>query len=332
MPYNPGISYRGDQYIAQGISSLGQNVGQSIFKIKEDLDKAKEDKAADDILFGLAQQQNMLNPEEQARYLSGDTKERNGIIAGTLRKFALNFQQQQLESLQEQRAANADYRRMQMQMFPLQQQSLIDERKQRMALAGEREDELFRKKAATTWTPTKEDEARAAAAGHAYTYDPVKGYQITPITGGGDAETIPFTDASGKVTKVSVRSGLGQNLLAQTNPELSLQATEGLTRHELFNKDIHEAGNVDATGKFTPDKNGTHIRIGGETIMTRPKFNFYKKRLEAAGQTPDAATPAPAAAPTSAAAAAAPKVGEVKGGYKFKGGNPADPKNWEKVS
>jgi hypothetical protein len=27
----------------------------------------------------------------------------------------------------------------------------------------------------------------------------------------------------------------------------------------------------------------------------------------------------------------APKVDEVRGGYKFKGGNPADQKNWEKV-
>jgi len=26
----------------------------------------------------------------------------------------------------------------------------------------------------------------------------------------------------------------------------------------------------------------------------------------------------------------APKVGTVKGGYVFKGGNPADPKNWKK--
>ena len=34
---------------------------------------------------------------------------------------------------------------------------------------------------------------------------------------------------------------------------------------------------------------------------------------------------APEAAPTGK-----PKIGEVQDGYMFKGGNPADPKNWEK--
>jgi hypothetical protein len=33
----------------------------------------------------------------------------------------------------------------------------------------------------------------------------------------------------------------------------------------------------------------------------------------------------------SAPASAAPKVGLVQDGYRFKGGNPADPKSWEKI-
>jgi hypothetical protein len=36
------------------------------------------------------------------------------------------------------------------------------------------------------------------------------------------------------------------------------------------------------------------------------------------------------ATPATAAPQTGPKVGTVEGGYKFKGGNPADPKNWEK--
>lgn len=38
-----------------------------------------------------------------------------------------------------------------------------------------------------------------------------------------------------------------------------------------------------------------------------------------------------AAAPAAAAAGVAPQAGVVEDGYRFKGGNPADPKNWEKV-
>jgi hypothetical protein len=42
-----------------------------------------------------------------------------------------------------------------------------------------------------------------------------------------------------------------------------------------------------------------------------------------------APTPAPTAAPGGATAP--PKIGDVVQGYKFKGGDPADPKNWEQV-
>ena len=46
---------------------------------------------------------------------------------------------------------------------------------------------------------------------------------------------------------------------------------------------------------------------------------------------PPAAAKTAAAKPEQPAKAAAPKAGAVQGGYRFKGGNPADKNNWEKV-
>jgi hypothetical protein len=37
-------------------------------------------------------------------------------------------------------------------------------------------------------------------------------------------------------------------------------------------------------------------------------------------------------APPAAARPAAPQPGEIRDGYRFKGGNPADPNNWAEVS
>ena len=45
---------------------------------------------------------------------------------------------------------------------------------------------------------------------------------------------------------------------------------------------------------------------------------------------PTPAAPTPAAPTPAAPALAAPKVGTIQQGYRFKGGNPADQKNWEK--
>jgi hypothetical protein len=45
----------------------------------------------------------------------------------------------------------------------------------------------------------------------------------------------------------------------------------------------------------------------------------------------DRTTPAAPTAPAAPAAPKPPAVGTVQDGYRFKGGNPADQKNWEKV-
>lgn len=42
--------------------------------------------------------------------------------------------------------------------------------------------------------------------------------------------------------------------------------------------------------------------------------------------------PAKGAAPAAAPKAAVPQAGEIRDGYRFKGGNPADQKNWEQIS
>lgn len=47
MPYNPGIEYRGDQYLFRGISSLGEGVGAAIAKYRQN----KEESQAADAAF-----------------------------------------------------------------------------------------------------------------------------------------------------------------------------------------------------------------------------------------------------------------------------------------
>ena len=99
-----------------------------------------------------------------------------------------------------------------------------------------------------------------------------------------------------------------------------------------FGADIIDGVNKFLTGKPTDVKIDDVLR--GVKALEENIANQYEKGRQKAKtvlsegnvnqQTQDALLPAPYVMPK-----AAPKVGEVRGGYRFKGGNPADQKNWE---
>ena len=75
----------------------------------------------------------------------------------------------------------------------------------------------------------------------------------------------------------------------------------------------------EAPNRFTVVPGGQEIDPTTSMVVTRPARVFNNQ----SGQFVDQ--------PAGQAAPAAPRVGEVRGGYRFKGGNPADQASWEKV-
>lgn len=75
----------------------------------------------------------------------------------------------------------------------------------------------------------------------------------------------------------------------------------------------------ESPNRFTVVPGGQEIDPTTNMAVTRPARVFNNQ----SGQFVDQ--------PAGQAAPAAPRSGEVRGGYRFKGGNPADQASWEKV-
>ena len=182
--------------------------------------------------------------------------------------------------------------------------------------------------------------------------------KIDPSTGEDDPNVKPsFLHPSPKGGRGGARGGSGGGGVAGEKPLTPAQKrnTEGQV-YSLYNKEQSAWRKRHEYGEAAQAEVGTEIidpRTGAGRVVTEALKKQWKDLMEDAGKqakdyqaervfkqrqlgveqpapsqpTAEATTPQ---APVSSVPAP-PKAGEVRKGYRFKGGNPADRSNWEKV-
>ncbi|SRR5581483_1888312 len=110
MPFNAGGQvYVGGSYLAQGLGALGQGLAAGIEKAQQ----AEQDEAADNLIMSHALQTGQITPDQYAQFKGMSRTQKNGIVAGLARTFAMDMQQKQMQALEEQRLAQAQLRQQQ---------------------------------------------------------------------------------------------------------------------------------------------------------------------------------------------------------------------------
>ncbi len=103
--YNPGIQYRGDQYLYQGISGAGEALGAGVQdylrrqqEAKQEMELQERQDIQNRIILQHAEENQLITPEQLKEFQFGNAKQRDGIASGLsatiATKFALGQQQQ----------------------------------------------------------------------------------------------------------------------------------------------------------------------------------------------------------------------------------------------
>lgn len=152
-----------------------------------------------------------------------------------------------------------------------------------------------------------------------------------PVIGSIPEAVRKFTHPQSIATQEGVASVVQQSLRQILGGQFAMLEGIQLVKR-AYNPDMPEAENARRVGNLLTqikdaarakqeavdyfEKNGTLTGFKGK-IPTISDFD------------PERASPKPQAA---SAQPAQPKIDEVRNGYRFRGGNPADPKNWQKVN
>lgn len=122
------------------------------------------------------------------------------------------------------------------------------------------------------------------------------------------------------------------SVVRESELTMAMQTTGGLQKLENY-------ANKLVTGGLLNDKQREEFRALANDFYNSAGEQYNSKRNEYAqiAQRNDinvedvAGKPVTLKQATKAAPVASPKIGTVQDGYRFKGGNPADPKNWERA-
>jgi len=101
MPYAPGIDYRGDQYIYQGISKLGDLFSGAIDKTQE----LRKQAALNDTIVAHALNNGLINQDEYNKYVQAPWAKKQGVANGIMANMHDDWQRKQFAAEQADKAA-----------------------------------------------------------------------------------------------------------------------------------------------------------------------------------------------------------------------------------
>jgi len=281
--------------MAQGLNNLGSGIGEGIAKAISESKKMEEEQGADQVILNFAKQQGMVTPEIETEYMKGSHSAKTGIVAGLVRQFALSAQQKQVDSLEEQRKAQAEERQQRAAILKTQQENTL--------LASE--------------PPTEDQRTQAQKSGYDYLFDPQKQiYTLMPMQGdsgktGKPSDKIQMTITGPDGTPQPVLVTGNYYAKVMSNP-VDFKKTYGVNQAEFSDPSKTQVGTIDpSTGDFNQDPNGDYIRYNVHKDKTSglevdsgripiKEWHSIRDRVSKASQAvgaPETANPSPTATP-----------------------------------
>lgn len=95
MPYAPGVAYRGDQYLFQGIAGLGKDVGQGLQQGIDEAEKLRKQAALNDTMVQHALDTGRMSIDDYNKYTQASWTKKQGIANGVMANIHDDWQRAQ---------------------------------------------------------------------------------------------------------------------------------------------------------------------------------------------------------------------------------------------